>query len=99
MVEQKFRDVDAYIASLPKPAQAQLRKVREAIRGAVPDAEEFISYHMPAYRLNGNLLYFAAYKNHYSVFGVTSASLKGFPDLHAERGTIRFSYDEPVPVK
>jgi uncharacterized protein YdhG (YjbR/CyaY superfamily) len=99
-----FESVDAYLAAQPEPARDALRRVRGAIRKAVPEAEESISYNMPTYKLGGErLIYFAAWKAHVSLYAATAGvvaaigdALKPYP---IEKGTIRFSLHEPVPVK
>ena len=81
-----------------------LRRVRNAIRKTVPAAEEMISYNIPAYRLPGGpMLYFAGWKQHYSLYPATGQLVAAFRDELAGRlvskGTIRFPLSEPVPVK
>jgi uncharacterized protein YdhG (YjbR/CyaY superfamily) len=99
-----LRSVDEYIRSFPPDVQVALDTVRRTIRHAVPRAEESISYNMPAYKIDGRrLLYFAAYKQHYSIFGATPPLYKAFAKELAAfdgttRGTLRFPLDEPVPV-
>lgn len=98
-----FSSVDEYIASQPEPARSSLTAVRGAIRRAVPACEEQISYNMPAYKLQGSVfVQFAGWKYHYSLFGATQTVLAAFaPELRGytiEKGTIRFSLSEPVPV-
>lgn len=101
MAKTIVRNVDEYIANFPRDVQATLETVRRTIQRAVPEAEELISYHMPAFRFHGRLLYFAAYKNHYSLFGVRRDHFKEQLARYegTDRGTIRFPLDEPVPVK
>lgn len=99
-----FRSVDAYIALQPVASQAVLEQVRSAIRGAVPKAEETISYNIPAYKLSGErLLYFAGWKKHYSLYPASpelvAAFVKELGSYEVERATIRFPLSEPVPVK
>lgn len=96
--------VAGYIAGFPKPVQSKLRAVRRAIRKAVPEAEESISYQIPFYRYHGRLVYFAAFKDHYSLFAVTTSALKKFEKKlsrykQSGRGTVQFPLDEPVPEK
>ena len=96
--------MDEYIAAQPKAAQAALKRVRSAIRKAVPEAEEVISYHMPAYKLRGRaVLYFAGWKEHSSLYPSTNqliAALKGeLAPYVVSKGTIRFPLSAPVPVK
>jgi uncharacterized protein YdhG (YjbR/CyaY superfamily) len=104
MAKTDFRSVDDYIATFPPDVQATLQAVRRAIREALPEAEEGISYQMPTFRLHGPLLHLAAYKRHYSLFGVTQGVLDALGKDLARyegtgRGTLRFPLDEPVPVK
>ena len=85
--------------------QAVLERVRSTIRKAVPGAEEAISYQMPAFKLNGRyVLYFAGWKQHYSLYPSTDPLVAAFKDELAPyevngKGTIRFPLSEPVPVK
>lgn len=104
VAKTNFRTVDEYIGSFPKGVQATLKAVRQAIRKAVPEAEEFISYQMPAYRFHGRLLYFSGFKNHFSLFAVTPGVLRTFKGElsgyeRGTKGTLRFPLDERVPVK
>jgi len=95
--------VTEYIAAQPKPSQRVLRRVRSVIRKTLPDAEEVISYGMPAYRLHGYVaLYFAGWRDHYSLYPVNDrlvASLKPSSASYEvnDKGTIRFPLSEPVP--
>ena len=99
-----FQSVDEYIASQSAAMQTLLRRVRSTIRKAVPQAEEMISYKMAAYKLRGErLLYFAGWKQHYSLYPATKALVAALKDELARyeisKGTIRFPIDQPVPVK
>jgi uncharacterized protein YdhG (YjbR/CyaY superfamily) len=99
-----FKSVDEYIASQPAAVQTILARVRGAIRKAVPDAREVISYKMPTYTLNGGrLLYFAVWKQHYSIYAATAQVVAAFQDelatYQVDKGTIRFPLSRPVPVK
>ena len=99
------RSVDEYIAAFPRPVQAVLERVRATIRKAVPGAEEAISCQMPTFTLNGRyILYFAGWKQHYSLYPSTDPLVVAFKDELAPyevsgKGTIRFPLSEPVPVK
>jgi len=97
-----FQSVDEYIAAQPPATQPTLQRVREAIRKALPKAEEGISYQMPEYKLNGRMvLYFAGYKKHYAIYPASSQLIAALPELAARihsKATIRFSYDEKFPV-
>ena len=104
MAKTDFKSVDDYIASQPEAAQGMLRRVRSAIRKAVPDAEEVISYQIPAYRAHGRVvIYFAGWKRHYSLYPATDSLVAAFEDeltpYTISKGTIRFPLSEDVPVK
>ena len=84
--------------------QAILQRVRSTIRKAVPGAEEAISYQIPTYKLHGgSVLYFAGWKQHYSLYPATDHLVAAFKDdlapYEVSKGTIRFPLSEPVPVK
>jgi uncharacterized protein YdhG (YjbR/CyaY superfamily) len=104
MAKTDFKSVDDYIATQPENAQTVLRRVRGIIRKSVPTAEEVISYQIPAYKLNGAaVLYFAGWKQHYSLYPASERLVKTFKDELApykvSKGTIRFPLSEPVPAK
>jgi uncharacterized protein YdhG (YjbR/CyaY superfamily) len=103
MAKTNFKSVDDYIASQPAVVQDVLKRVRSAIRNAVPGAEELISYQMPAYKLHGPVLYFASWKQHYSLYPATNrvveALKKDLAPYEVNKGTIRFPFSRPVPVK
>jgi uncharacterized protein YdhG (YjbR/CyaY superfamily) len=99
-----FTSVDEYIAAQPEAVQEILGRVRATIRKAVPGAQEVISYKMPTYMLDGDrLLYFAVWKQHYSIYAATKQVVAAFEDELAsyeiDKGTVRFPLSEPVPVK
>jgi uncharacterized protein YdhG (YjbR/CyaY superfamily) len=99
-----FKSVDDFIASQPAAAQDILGRVRSAIRKAVPEAEEVISYKIPTYKLPGGpVLYFAGWKRHYSLYPVTERVVSAVQDELAsyeiKKATIRFPLSEPVHVK
>src|SRR5688572_14598245 len=104
MAKTDFKSVTEYIASKPKDMQVVLKRVRAAIRKGVPAAEEGISYQMPTYKLKDvPVMYFAGWKNHFSMYPVTDEILVAFKnelaDYEVSRGTIRFPYADPVPVE
>jgi uncharacterized protein YdhG (YjbR/CyaY superfamily) len=104
MAKTDFKSVDEYIATHPEDVQAILQRVRMTIRKAVPDAEEVISYQIPAYKLRGApVLYFAGWKQHYSLYPTTDQLLAALKEDLApyklSKGTIRFQLSQPVPVK
>ena len=94
--------IDAYIAQYPKEVQPLLQSIRKAIQTAAPKATECISYRMPAFRQNGILVYFAAFKNHIG-FYPTSSPIVAFKDELAKyktsRGAVQFPLGQPVPLK
>jgi uncharacterized protein YdhG (YjbR/CyaY superfamily) len=97
-------NVAAYIAGFPRPVQTVLKRVRRIIRKAVPAADEGISYQIPAYKLTGKpVIYFAAFKEHYSVYPSNARLVAAFKDKLAgyemSKGTIRFPLSEGVPEK
>lgn len=107
MAKTDFNSVDEYIVSRPEGVRSALEQVRDAVRKAMPLAEEVISYQMPAYKLNGKVaLYFAGWKDHYSIYPASAAAsaamAAAFKDLaryEMSKGTIRFPLSEEVPVK
>ena len=104
MAQTEILSVDDYIASQPEPARGVLERVRSIIRKAIPRAEEGISYKIPAYRLPaGPVIYFAGWKQHFSLYPVTGGVIAMFASelapYEVERGTIRFPLDERVPSR
>lgn len=104
MAKISFNSVDDYIASQPEAMHELLERVRDAIRKAVPEAEEVISYNIPTYKLHGSaMIYFAGWKQHYSLYPAGERLVAAFKDELAsyeiEKGTIRFPLSQPVPVK
>ena len=101
---QLITSVDDYIALQPEGVRGSLKRVRDAIRKALPKAEETISYKMPAYKMHGEpVLYFAGWKRHYSLYPVGDRLVAAFGDELApykmEKSTLRFPLSEPVPIK
>lgn len=99
-----FTSVDEYIAAQPKPVQPILKQVRRAIRKAVPEAAEAISYQIPAYKGSGGpVVFFAGFKKHYSLYPATDPVIAAFRDKlgsgEIKQRTIRFPLSEPVPVR
>jgi uncharacterized protein YdhG (YjbR/CyaY superfamily) len=105
MAKTRTQSVADYIAAQPKASQSTLRQVRAAIRKALPDAEEVISYGIPAYRLHGYVvIYFAGWREHYSLYPVNARRIAKLKPTSAsyqvnEKGTIRFPLTEPVPAR
>ena len=93
-------DIDDYIQCCPREVQPVLERVRKTVRAAAPEASEVISYRMPAFKLRGIIIYFAAFKNHIGIF----PPIKGDPKLlkavwpyAGDKGNLRFPLDEPIP--
>ncbi|MBA4192624.1 MAG: hypothetical protein C0467_32045 [Planctomycetaceae bacterium] len=98
---QKPTDIDAYISQFHSDVQAVLREVREAIHRAAPEAEETISYQMPAFRQHGILFYFAAWKGHIGLYPPISgdkAIEKAIARYAGPKGNLQFPLDEPMPL-
>src|SRR5262245_34136429 len=104
MARTDFKSIDEYLATHPGSVKAVLQTVRGAIRRAVPEAEEAISYQMPAFRLHGRvMIFFAGWKEHYALYpatdGLAETFKKELAGYELSKGTIRFPMSEPVPVR
>ena len=92
--------IDDYIAGFPDDVQAILQKVRATIRKAAPGADEAIKYQIPTFVLNGNLVHFAAFKNHIGFYPTPSALKQFAKELsgyEGSKGAVRFPLDRPIP--
>ena len=93
--------IDQYIAAFPAKIQKRLQAMRAAIKSVAPQATEKISYQMPTFYLNGNLVHFAAFKNHIGFYPVPSGieafkeELSKFPQ---GKGSVQFPHDKPLPL-
>jgi uncharacterized protein YdhG (YjbR/CyaY superfamily) len=101
MEKLQAKTIDEYLAYQPEKVMEALENLRQIIRETAPEAEEVISYGIPAYKYHGMLVYFAAYKKHCSLFGGTSSlteemkeELKAFK---TSKGTIQFTVEKPLP--
>jgi uncharacterized protein YdhG (YjbR/CyaY superfamily) len=98
---EKFENVDLYIAAFPKHIQERLQEVRAIVQKTAPKAEEVISYNMPAFRLNGMLVFFAGYKAHIG-FYPTPSGIKAFEKelkmYVTSKGAIQFPLESKLPV-
>lgn len=95
------KDVDEYLAGVPKEARATLEKLRQTIKAAAPTASEVISYQMPMYKHHGMVIGFAAFKNHCSIFpgsAVMDAHKQELKRYDTSKGTIRFPAGKPLPA-
>ena len=103
MAKTDFKSLDEYIAACPPESQAYLKQIRKLIRALVPDAKEKISYQIAAFERNGkNFIHFAGWKKHVSLYPVPAGS-EAFERQVAKyaggKGTLKFSLDEPLPLK
>jgi len=99
-LKKRFETIDEYIATFPRNVQDILEELRQTIQNSAPDAEETISYQIPTFKLNGNLVHFAAFKNHIGFYPTPSAISEFKKELsHYEvsKGSIRFPINEPIP--
>ncbi|MDX6303053.1 MAG: hypothetical protein QOI77_22 [Blastocatellia bacterium] len=95
------KNVDEYLAGVPKEARATLEKLRKTIKAAAPMASEGISYQMPMYKHHGMVVGFAAFKNHCSIFpgaAVMDAYQEELKPYETSKGTIRFPANKPLPA-
>jgi uncharacterized protein YdhG (YjbR/CyaY superfamily) len=96
-----YSSIDEYLVLFPEEIQKKLAAIRATIKAAAPDATEKISYQMPTFYLKGNLVHFAAFKNHIG-FYPTSSGTEAFKDelsnYDGSKGTVRFPLDKPIPM-
>jgi len=95
------RSIDDYIARFPADVQAKLQQVRATIRQAAPDAKEVISYQMPAFTQQGNVIYFAGYEHHIGLYPAPRGIEQFKKELAAYeggKGTIKLPHDRPLPL-
>lgn len=97
----KCNTIDEYISFFPKNIQKMLEEVRTTIRKAAPDAEEAISYGIPTFKLNGNLVHFAAFKNHIGFYPTPSGIEEFEKELSVYKqgkGSVQFPIDKPMSL-
>lgn len=97
----KYSSISNYISYFPKEIQILLKLMQKTIQDAAPNAKEVISYQMPTFKLNGNLVHFAAYKNYIGFYPSPSAIIKFNNDLKSyktSKGAIQFPIKEPLPL-
>jgi len=97
-----LKTIDDYIAEFPKNVRDSLEELRRVIRESAPDAEEAMRYGIPTFRLNGNLVHFAAFKNHIGFYPTPSAITAFNKELSAykqEKGSVQFPLDIPIPYE
>jgi uncharacterized protein YdhG (YjbR/CyaY superfamily) len=97
-----YRSIDEYIRSFPEHIQIKLKQLRMLIKQITPEAQEKISYQMPTFYLNGNLVHFAAHSNHIG-FYPTSSGIANFAGkllkYKSSKGSVQFPMDEPLPIE
>lgn len=97
----KFKSVDDYVSCFPEETQELMQQLRTLIKKTAPKAEECISYNIPAYKLNGMLVYFAGYKTHIG-FYPTSSGIRVFEkelkDYKTSKGTVQFPLENGIPT-
>ena len=101
MISTQAQTIDEYIASFPDDIQQLLQAMRQTIRQAAPQAQEAIKYAMPCYVLNGNLVYFAAFKNHIGFYATPTAHKAFAAELLAYKtgkGSVQFPLSKPLPL-
>ena len=102
MDDSKPQNIDAYIGRFPTEVQEILQEMRRTIREAAPEAREKISYQMPTFDLHGNLVHFAAYKNHIG-FYPTPSGIEAFASelspYESSKGAVKFPIDHPMPLE
>jgi len=95
------KNVDEYLAGVPKEARTTLAKLRKTIKAAAPMASEVISYQMPMYKHHGMVVGFAAFKDHCSIFpgsAVIDVYKEELKHYDTSKGTIRFPANKPLPA-
>lgn len=97
-----YHTTDEYIALFPADVQRKLQELRETIRSCAPEATEKISYQMPTFYLHGNLIHFAAHKNHIGLYP-TPNGIQAFNNelskYESGKGSVQFPLDEPLPLE
>jgi uncharacterized protein YdhG (YjbR/CyaY superfamily) len=99
--KEEYSSIDEYIGSFPSDLQKKLIEIRRIIKKNAPDATERISYRMPTFYLNGNLVHFAGYSKHIGFYPTPNGieAFKGeFKDYKYSKGAVQFPLDEPLPV-
>ena len=95
-------DIDDYIRAFPPDVQARLSRVRATIRSKAPDAVEKISYGLPTFHLNGNLIHFGAFAHHIGIYPTPSGIAEFQTELAAyknSKGAVQFPHDQPLPLE
>ena len=97
---KQYKTMDEYIAQFPKNVRDVLEELRQVIKEVAPNAEETIDYGIPTFKFNGNLVHFAAFKNHIGFYPTPSgieAFKKELTTFKQSKGTVQFPLDKPIP--
>lgn len=100
-ISKRFKTIDEYIKTFPKNVGEKLEIIRNIVKKNAPGAVETISYNMPAFKMNGILLYFAGYENHIGLYpypSVTSAFKNELSKYKTGKSTIQFELNKKLPV-
>jgi len=102
-MKTQAKDIDSYLANLPEDTRIALQTLRETVKSVAPDAEEVISYAIPAFKYHGMLVGFAAAKNYYGFYPWNGHTVDQFKDdlkgYSVTKGAIHFPMDKPIPVQ
>ncbi len=102
MATAKFKTVDEYMSALPPKVKRNLHEVRKAIKQTAPEAEELISYNMPAFKYHGMLVYYAAHKQHMGFYPGSTTVITIFneelQDYKTSKGAIQFPFEKQIPL-
>jgi uncharacterized protein YdhG (YjbR/CyaY superfamily) len=96
-----FETIDEYISTCPEDVQSILNQLRQTVKESAPEAEETINYQMPTFTLNGNLVHFAAFKDHIGFYPTPSgieAFKRELAPYKAAKGSVQFPIDRPLPL-
>ncbi|GBF40610.1 iron chaperone [Leptospira johnsonii] len=99
-IKNTFQSIDEYIKTFPKEVQSILQELRKTIQETAPEASEKISYQIPTFYLNGNLVHFAAYKNHIGFYPGASGIAKFKKEIDKyknAKGSVQFPINQPLP--
>lgn len=100
--KKTYASIDEYMKDFPPEIQKKLEELRALIKSIAPEAKEKISYQMPAFTLNGNLVYFAAFKKHIGFYPAPSGTEAFKEELKAyksSKGAVQFPLDKPLPLE
>lgn len=101
---EEIATFEDYLSNYPPEIQERLDQIQTAIKSAVPEAREKISYNMPSFRFHGRLLYYGAFKNHIGFYPASKTVFEEFKDelkiyKQSGKGTVQFPYDKPLPIE